>query len=661
MSGAAAEAEQWPLRARRTPRPQPVSWHLPEHPRFAEQELPVELAAFEDVLDPAVLDAAARRAERLGVGGDEVLRSAGILSPEQIAAGIAAMLGIAVDPLTRPFAPHALEAACAGVLLKYEHGEPVLTVAARGTGIRWLAERIAEDPDARAGLRVAAPERVGEYVRAFASDELAREAVYGLRDKRRDLSAVAYGWSPLSVLGIFAAAGAGAMAYLAPATALIVGEYCLAFYFIAWTLLRLAACALPRGEKRQLPLSDRKLPIYTIIVPLYREAPVAAKLVEALKRLRYPREKLDIKLVLEKNDAETREAVTRLKLHAPFEIIAPPVIGPQTKPRALAAALPFARGSFVTIYDAEDEPEPEQLRDAIAAFISGPPDLACVQGKLAIDNARDSWFSRQFTAEYAGQFDVFLPLLARLGLPLPLGGTSNHFRTSILREVGGWDPYNVTEDADLGMRLARCGYRTGVVDSTTWEEAPVGRRQWIGQRTRWMKGWLQTWLVHMRHPVRLWREMGAKGFIALQLLIGGSLLSALVHPIFMYLVALDAWTGELFTAGETVEHTIRKLLALIVLCVGYLGTIALGIAGLQRRRMLGIGWVLLTVPVYWLFLSYAAWRALFQILHAPYKWEKTQHGLARSSLRRTRPQSVPAMRPVREFAAERLGRTGTTR
>jgi glycosyltransferase XagB len=661
MSGATAEAEQWPLRALRTPRPQSAYWNRPELRPSAEKELPVELAAFEEALDPAVLDAAVRRAERLGVGGDEVLRCAGVLSPEQIAVGVAATLGIAVDPLTRPFAPRALEVACAGVLLKYEHGVPVLTVAARGTGIRWLAARIAEDPDARAGLRVVAPERLGEYVRAFAPDELAHEAVYGLRDKRRDLSALAYGWSPLSVLGIFTAAVAGTAAYFAPATALTVGEYCLAFYFIAWTLLRLAACAYPRGKIRPLPLSDRQLPIYTIIVPLYREAPVAAKLVEALKRLRYPRERLDIKLVLEENDVETREAVTRLKLHAPFEIIAPPSIGPQTKPRALAAALPFARGSFVTIYDAEDEPEPEQLRDAIAAFIGGPSDLACVQGKLAIDNARDSWFSRHFAAEYAGQFDVFLPLLARLGLPLPLGGTSNHFRTDILREIGGWDPYNVTEDADLGMRLARYGYRTGVVDSTTWEEAPVGRRQWIGQRTRWMKGWLQTWLVHMRHPVRLWREMGTKGFLALQVLIGGSLLSALVHPIFMYFVAHDAWSGELFSAGETLEHSIRKVLAVTVLCVGYIGTIALGIVGLRRRKMLGIGWVLLTVPIYWLFLSYAAWRALFQILHAPYKWEKTQHGLARSSLRRARPQAVPAMRPVREFAAERMKRTGTTR
>jgi cellulose synthase/poly-beta-1,6-N-acetylglucosamine synthase-like glycosyltransferase len=309
----------------------------------------------------------------------------------------------------------------------------------------------------------------------------------------------------------------------------------------------------------------------------------------------------------------------------------------------------------VTIYDAEDEPETDQLHKVLAAFLAGPKNLACVQAKLAIDNATDSWFSRQFTAEYAGQFEVFLPALARLRLPLPLGGTSNHFVTSILREVGGWDPYNVTEDADLGMRLARFGYRTGTVDSTTWEEAPVSHFQWIRQRTRWFKGWMQTWIVHMRHPMRVWRELGTRGFLSLQLLIGGSILSALVHPFFMALVTHHAVTGELFTAGLDAEHSVRKMLALSVLGVGYFGTIALGIAGLRRRKMLGIGWVLATVPLYWLFLSAAAWRAAWQLVFARYRWEKTQHGLARSSLRSRRgaERVEPTLRPVREFVASR--------
>jgi cellulose synthase/poly-beta-1,6-N-acetylglucosamine synthase-like glycosyltransferase len=237
-------------------------------------------------------------------------------------------------------------------------------------------------------------------------------------------------------------------------------------------------------------IPDHKLPFYIIIAPLHREATLVAKLAVALARIDYPPEKLDIKLVLEEDDHETRAAAERLKLMAPFETIVVPPAHPRTKPKALASALPFARGSFGVVYDAEDEPEPDQLRKALAAFSSDPSRLACVQARLAIDNANDGWLCRHFAAEYAGQFDLFLPALARLRLPLPLGGTSNHFRMDALREVGGWDPFNVTEDADLGIRLARFGFRSGVIESATWEEAPVTLRQWLPQRTRWFKGWM---------------------------------------------------------------------------------------------------------------------------------------------------------------------------
>jgi cellulose synthase/poly-beta-1,6-N-acetylglucosamine synthase-like glycosyltransferase len=247
-----------------------------------------------------------------------------------------------------------------------------------------------------------------------------------------------------------------------------------------------------------------------------------------------------------------------------------------------------------------------------------------VQARLAVDNARDSWISRHFAAEYAGQFDVFLPALAQLQVPLPLGGTSNHFRTEVLRRVGGWDPFNVTEDADLGMRLARFGFRTGVIDSTTWEEGPVTRRQWLRQRTRWFKGWMQTWTVHMRHPLRLRRELGWRGFVALQLLVGGTVLSALVHPLFLLWVLICACTGNLFDLGLT---------SLGTLFVGYFGSALLNLVGLYRRRMGGCARVLVTMPIYWLLLSLAVLRALWQFATDPHGWEKTEHGLARSSHR----------------------------
>jgi cellulose synthase/poly-beta-1,6-N-acetylglucosamine synthase-like glycosyltransferase len=200
---------------------------------------------------------------------------------------------------------------------------------------------------------------------------------------------------------------------------------------------------------------------------------------------------LDIKFVLEADDHETRRAIDRLRLGTPFETRIAPAGGPRTKPKALNAALPFVRGSFVAVYDAEDRPEPDQLRMALEAFAANGERLACVQAQLTIDNTADSWLTRVFTAEYAGLFDVFLPGLAAWRLPLPLGGSSNHFRRAVLLQIGAWDPYNVTEDADLGMRLARLGYFTGMIRSTTYEEAPARFHPWLRQRTRWFKGWMR--------------------------------------------------------------------------------------------------------------------------------------------------------------------------
>jgi cellulose synthase/poly-beta-1,6-N-acetylglucosamine synthase-like glycosyltransferase len=255
--------------------------------------------------------------------------------------------------------------------------------------------------------------------------------------------------------------------------------------------LRLLSVAFA-GKARRRPLrrGDDRLPIYTIICALYREANVVNRLVAAIRALDYPLEKLDVKFVLEADDHETRRALANLDLGPPFEIITAPPIGPRTKPKALNVALPFARGSFTVVYDAEDVPEPDQLRCALDVFTAADARLACVQASLTIDNTTDSWLARMFTAAYAGQFDPFFSGLAALHLPLPLGGSSNHFRTTALRRVGGWDPYNVTEDADLGIRLARLGYRSTALSSATYEEAPASFGPWLRQRTRWYKGWM---------------------------------------------------------------------------------------------------------------------------------------------------------------------------
>jgi cellulose synthase/poly-beta-1,6-N-acetylglucosamine synthase-like glycosyltransferase len=237
------------------------------------------------------------------------------------------------------------------------------------------------------------------------------------------------------------------------------------------------------------PVHD-ELPIYTIILPLRREARMVDQLFSAIERLDYPAERLDVIVMVEADEPATRAAITRRRHRLPITVVPAPPAGPRTKPKALNIALELARGSFVVIYDAEDRPESNQLRRAVQAFRRAGDDLACVQARLCIDT-RSTWLARYFIAEYAAHFDIFLPKLAALGLPLPLGGSSNHFRTGALRTVGGWDPYNVTEDADLGIRLARFGYQCGMIDSTTFEEAPARIGDWLGQRSRWLKGWMR--------------------------------------------------------------------------------------------------------------------------------------------------------------------------
>jgi cellulose synthase/poly-beta-1,6-N-acetylglucosamine synthase-like glycosyltransferase len=376
-----------------------------------------------------------------------------------------------------------------------------------------------------------------------------------------------------------------------------------------------------RPRRAASAIGHEPLPIYTVIVPLHREARVVDQLLSAIERLNYPTEKLDVIVIVEADEPATRAAITQRKHRLPITVVPAPPAGPRTKPKALNIALELARGSFVAIYDAEDRPESCQLRRALEAFRSAEDDLACVQAPLCIDTDT-TWLARYFSAEYAGHFDVFLPKLAEFGLPLPLGGSSNHFRTAALREAGGWDPYNVTEDADLGMRLARLGYRCGVIDSPTFEEAPATVRRWLGQRSRWLKGWMQTFLVHMRQPQRLLRELGPRGFATFFLVVGGNAFVALVHPIFV--VGLG-WRVA-FGAEGSID---AGLCCGISVAAGYAPTAALAWRGLSFRGVPGKFRILVWTPLHWLLLSGAAWWAAIELTHAPFRWNKTEHGLDR--------------------------------
>ena len=361
--------------------------------------------------------------------------------------------------------------------------------------------------------------------------------------------------------------------------------------------------------------ADLLLPVYTILVALKDEAASAAQLSRAILALDYPADRIDLKLLIETGDVATLDALRDQDWPDGTELVVLPPGLPRTKPRALNYGLARARGTYVVVYDAEDRPDPRQLREAVAAFARGPSHLACVQAPLVGVPDGGGWLPAQWALEYAIQFGRILPALARLGLPIALGGTSNHFNRARLVEAGGWDAWNVTEDADLGLRLARRGAHVGMIAPPTLEAPPEQIRVWLAQRSRWLKGFLQTWLVLMRTPAASLREMGLAGFVSMQLTLGAAILSAVVHGPWALLCLFclcvpDVSLGPLGTG---------------VMLVSYVAGVVTGVAAPG-----GWGWrpliVALTAPLYWPLQTVAMARALYGLCHAPHFWAKTPHG-----------------------------------
>jgi len=372
-------------------------------------------------------------------------------------------------------------------------------------------------------------------------------------------------------------------------------------------------------------LDDSSLPLYTVLVPMYKEAKTLPIIAASLRRLDYPKSKLDVKLVLEEDDHETIQAAKDLGLESFFEIIRVPASMPKTKPKACNYALNFARGKFVTIYDAEDKPEPDQLKKALITFQNSPEDVICIQARLNYFNADENWMTRMFTLEYSIWFDYFLPGLDILRIPIPLGGTSNHFKMDKLREIGLWDPYNVTEDADLGMRITQLGYRVGVVNSTTMEEATQNLGNWIRQRSRWVKGYMQTYLVYMRHPIDTYRTLGHAGFWGFQMFVGGTIMTTLLLP-FMYGMYFF-WLLTQTMALDAYFPPVVLYMSLFNLLMGNGFFIYVYMLGAFKRHNYSLIPYALSAPIYWMLLSLAGYKALWQLVFNPFYWEKTNHGL----------------------------------
>ena len=372
-------------------------------------------------------------------------------------------------------------------------------------------------------------------------------------------------------------------------------------------------------------LREEDLPVYTLLLPLYREPAVVPKLVEGIRNLDYPASRLDVKVLLEEDDPQTLQAFREARPPATFQIVRVPRSQPTTKPKACNYGLLFARGEFLTIYDAEDVPERDQLKKAVAAFRKNREDLVCVQAALNYFNSEQNFLTRMFTLEYSYWFDYMLPGIEALRLPIPLGGTSNHFRTAVLRELGGWDPFNVTEDADLGVRAGAHRYRVATLNSTTLEEANSRLGNWLRQRSRWIKGYMQTYLVHMRHPLRLYRRIGGRAFWGFQLLIGGTFVTFLLNPLLwglflLWLALRPDILGLLFPPAVFAMSS-------FCLVAGNALAIHLNMLAVFRRRLFRLTPYALLNPVYWLLHSLAAYKALWQLFTKPFYWEKTTHGL----------------------------------
>lgn len=422
-----------------------------------------------------------------------------------------------------------------------------------------------------------------------------------------------------AVLGLGATLIAGSLLAPGATASIVVWSGWVLFCWMA--VFRGAACLISLiPTPRPPPPPD--WPPYTVVAPLRGEAEVVAGLIARLDALDYPRDRLQGLILVEPDDPETVAAAFAAPRPDWIEVRVAPPGEPRTKPRALNVALGWATGALITVYDAEDAPDPGQLREAAARFAAADPALACLQAPLRIrtrGGARETFVHGQFAAEYAALFEILLPALARLGWPFPLGGTSNHFRVEALRRAGGWDAWNVTEDADLGFRLWRKGYRLGVLSRPTYEPPPADVAAWVPQRTRWLKGYMQTLGVQLRHPLALgWRGLLALTFTLVQTLLAAALY-AVTAAWTVWLLALWAVTGlpPLAPIGGFVTVAAGVISAWLACAVGC------------RRAGRPYGWkLMLTAPGYWALQSLAMAHAVVRLVRQPFAWDKTPHGLA---------------------------------
>lgn len=386
----------------------------------------------------------------------------------------------------------------------------------------------------------------------------------------------------------------------------------------------LCIISIPKTGKKYKYMIDN-LPIYTVLIPLYKEANMVHKIVKSMDRLLYPKDKLQILILLEEDDKETIEAFRKTELPNNFTIIVVPDGKPRTKPRACNYALQFAKGELLVIYDGEDNPEADQLLKSVSMFRQLPKNYVCLQASLTYYNKDENWITKMFYCEYSMWFNFLIMGLARNKLPIPLGGTSNHFKIDALRGFGGWDPYCITEDCEIGLKIAAAGGEIGHLPSYTYEEAVNAPWAWIRQRTRWLSGYLYTFFRYAFKSKTIYEKKGLKAFLVVFIFIFGTPIFSLVtlplYILFFSWMFFDPiWMRELF------PYPFTWWISWVCLIFGNASIVGFHVYAVWRKgeRMLSL-WGL-TLPIYWILHSVAALRAVWHYIFDRHSWSKTSHG-----------------------------------
>ncbi|MCE8006825.1 glycosyltransferase [Aestuariivita sp.] len=570
----------------------------------------------------------------------DILVSAGATTDADVLAAIAAQSALyIVDLKAEPPDPKLVRLAPRDLWIKHR----CLPWMRLGNAVLVAGDR----PDAIRALQAELPKEFPPIVPVLASEGHVMDAI--ARTLREELTAFAEArvdhrfscrhWRPISrtTLAAILVAAAAFLACLVTAPTLVTAMLCtvalICLLFI--TALKLVGTLShlkpnvpgPAATPHQPP---ERLPRISVMVPLFRETEIAGALIKRLHRLTYPRVLMDVILVLEEKDTLTREALARCDLPGWIRVVeVPDGGGITTKPRALNYALDFCRGEIIGIWDAEDAPAPDQLERVAAHFANAAPDVACLQGILDYYNPRANWLARCFTIEYASWFRVVLPGLARLGLVIPLGGTTLFLRRDKIHEMGGWDAHNVTEDADLGVRIARFGYRTELILTATHEEANCRPWRWVKQRSRWLKGFMVTYGVHMRHPRALLADIGWKRFLGLQAFFVGTLSQFLLAPLLW-----SFWLKAFALRHPTEDYYSTTVLTLIFglfFVTELVNLIVALIAVSSNEHRFLMPWAV-TLPVYFPLGALAGYKALYEVMAKPFYWDKTQHGHSQPEL-----------------------------